>query len=554
MISRALRGCFTLSLIGAALVLTALGTAWAQQQQVQPPSIIHEIRAASERQEMTVNTSRILTLSPSLTENNRIPLVQVNNPDVLEATPLSPTQVQIFAKKPGVTQVNLWGEEGEIYTVDVIVYGDAQELSLILQSEFPNAALRVKPLSNGVLISGYVDEPDSITRIMQIAEEYYPKVLNNIRVGGSHQVLLHVKAMEVSRTKLRSLGFDWVSLSNGDLVASGVSGLLGSVTKAVINDDGSITPPSASANAGATMRFDIIDGADAFFGVLEALREDNLAKVLAEPTLVTTSGRPAYFQVGGEVPYLVPQGLGNLAVEYKEYGTRVDFVPIVLGNGKICLEVRPRVSDIDPGRSITSEGQTIYAFTKREVDTGVRMQAGQTLAIAGLVQNRVESQRRGIPWVSDLPYVGAAFRRVEERNNEIELLIFVTPELVDAMDADEVPPCGPGMRTTSPSDWELGLKGYIEVPKCCPQGYPGMVSGMPGPITPPDQVLTPDQIIGPLSSEPPAPPPLSSDLLPEPAELPSPPVRQGSRPAPAGSATVSDLPGLMGPIGYDPPE
>lgn len=553
MISQALRGCLTLSLIGAALVLTASGTAWAQQQQVQPPSIIHEIRAASERQEMTVNTSRILTLSPSLTKNSRIPQAQVNNPDVLEATPLSPTQVQIFAKAPGVTQVNLWGEDGEIYTVDVIVYGDAQELSLILQSEFPNAALRVKPLSNGVLISGYVDEPDSIARIMQIAEEYYPKVINNIRVGGSHQVLLHVKAMEVSRTKLRSLGFDWVSLSNGNMVASGVSGLLGSVTKAVI-DEGSITRPAASANAGATMRFDIIDGTNAFFGVLEALRHDSLAKVLAEPTLVTTSGRPAYFQVGGEVPYLVPQGLGTLAVEYKEYGTRVDFVPIVMGNGKICLEVRPRVSDIDTGRSITSDGQTIYAFTKREVDTGVRLQAGQTLAIAGLVQNRVESQRRGIPWVSDLPYVGTAFRRVEERNNEIELLIFVTPELVDAMDADEVPPCGPGMRTASPSDCELGLKGYIEVPKCCPPGYAGMVSGMPGQITPPDQVLTPDQILAPLPSEPPAPPPLSSDSVPEPAELPNPTVRQGSRAAASGSSTVTDLPGLMGPIGYDPAE
>jgi len=528
----------------------ACGAASGQNAPLQPSSIVREIQAASERQEMTVNTSRILTLSPELTQANRIPQAQVNNPEVLELTALSPTQIQISAKKPGVTQVNLWDESGQIYTVDVIVYGDAQELSMILASEFPNAALEVKPVSNGVLISGYVDQPDDIPLIVQIAEEYYPKVLKNIRVGGVHQVLLHVKAMEVSRTKLRSLGFDWVALANGDMVASSVSGLLGSVTKGVV-DSGLITAPTASANAGATMKFDLIDGAEAFFGVLEALRQDNLAKVLAEPTLVTTSGRPAFFQVGGEVPYLVPQGLGAVAIEYKEYGTRVDFVPIVLGNGRIRLEVRPRVSDIDNGRSIMSEGQIIYAFKKHEVDTGVQMQAGQTLAIAGLVQNRVESQRRGIPWVCDLPYVGAAFRRVEEQNNEIELLIFVTPELVDAMDAHEVPPCGPGLRTASPSDCELGWKSHVEVPNCCPQGEPGMIVGEPGQIAPSEQVPAPEPILTPVPSDPSVPPPPSTDSSSARLQRQNPSSRQLRRAASARPVKASGLPAFMGPIGYD---
>lgn len=543
MARQALRGFLTPSLIGSALAWIACSTAWAQFGQVQPSSIVREIQGASERQEMTVNTSRILTLSPRLTEANKIPRAQVNNPDVLELTALSATQIQISAKKPGVTQVNLWDENGKIYTVDVIIYGDAQELSMILKSEFPNATLRVIPVSDGVLISGYVDQADDIRYIMQLAEQYYPNVLDNIRVGGVHQVLLHVKVMEVSRTKLRSLGFDWAELSGPDLVVSGVSGLLGAVTKGSI-DNGVVTSPTAANNAGATMKFDIIDGTDAFFGVLEALREDKLAKILAEPTLVTTSGRPAFFHAGGEVPYLVPQGLGITAIEYKEYGTRVDFVPIVLGGGRIRLEVRPRVSEIDNGRSITSQGQIIYAFTKREVDTGVQMQAGQTLAIAGLVQNRIESTRRGIPWVSDLPYVGAAFRRVEERNNEIETLIFVTPELVDAMDAEEVPPCVPGSRTTSPSDWELGLRGHIEVPNCCPPGAPGTIQGEPGQIIPPGQILTP------APSEPPAPQPSAGSF---PGRLPRQVSsgRPGSRPMTVETGSASDLPGFMGPIGYD---
>ncbi|MFH1269350.1 MAG: histidine kinase, partial [Planctomycetota bacterium] len=393
-----------------------------------------------------------------------------------------------------------------------------------------NASLRVIPVSDGVLISGYVDQADDVRYIMQIAEEYYPRVLNNIRVGGVHQVLLHVKAMEVSRTKLRNLGFDWSIVANNGLFTSGASGL--------------IDAASGVITGSPTARFDILGGSSDFFGVLEALRQDNLAKMLAEPTLVTTSGRPAFFQAGGEVPIPVPQGLGTVAIEYKEWGVRVDFVPIVLGGGRIHLEVRPRVSTLDYAQGTDIQGTFVPGLKKQEVDTGVQMQAGQTLAIAGLVKHEIESTRRGIPWVSDLPYAGALFRRVEEKNNEIELLIFVTPELVDAMDAEEVPPCGPGSRTTSPSDWELGLRGHIEVPKCCPPGAPGTNQGEPGPIMPPGQILTP------APSEPSAPQP-SAGSFPDrlPRQVSS--GRPSSRPVTIATGSAPDLPGFMGPIGYD---
>jgi pilus assembly protein CpaC len=426
----------------------------ASAQQATNPSLIHEVHAPKERLEMTVNTSRILSL------DKKIPQAQVNNPEILELTPLSPTQIQVFAKKTGVTQVNLWGEGEKIFTVDVIVYGDAQELSMLLQSQFPNAALKVIPVSNGVLISGYVDQPEHVGRIVQISEEYYPNVINNITVGGVQQVLLHVKVMEVSRTKLRALGFDFTKFTNGTaMFSSTVSGLISG-----IGADAVSTPDDAN------MVFKVVDGGSSFFGVLQALRDDQLMKVLAEPTLVTVSGRPAFFQVGGEFPILVPQSMGTVSIEFKKFGTQVDFVPIVLGNGRIRLEVRPRVSEVDNTRSVEIGGTTIPGLRVREVDTGVEMKAGQTLAIAGLVQNRVEAQRRGVPWVSDLPYVGALFRKVEEQMNEIELLVMVTPELVEAMDPNQVPTCGPGTTTTSPNDWELGLRGHIEVPKCCPPG------------------------------------------------------------------------------------
>jgi pilus assembly protein CpaC len=304
--------------------------------------------------------------------------------------------------------------------------------------------------------------------------------------------------------------------------------------------------------------------------------------LLAEPTLVTVSGRPASFQSGGEVPVVTGGGIGVPPnTVYKPYGTQVDFVPIVLGNGRIRLEIRPEVSEIDGARSVAGQP----AFRNRRVDTGVEMEAGQTLAIAGLIQTRIESSRQGVPWISELPYVGAAFRRTAEERNEVELLVLVTPELVGGMDADQVPECGPGMRTTSPDDWELYMKGYLEVPNCCStcngQGCAecaGMDQGngnMPQLMDPGQgRVIEMHEIPTPQPGHSPAPEPIrppapvpQNDAAPAIPQVPpaaSSVSRQQPRPisptatsAPkalpvsTGSATSSQLPGLIGPIGYD---
>ncbi|HLA83793.1 MAG TPA: pilus assembly protein N-terminal domain-containing protein [Thermoguttaceae bacterium] len=474
-------------LVVAAMTLSAAREVRAQTQTLQNPSIVRKLENASERMEMIVNTSRILTL------DQKIPQAQVNNPDVLQLVPLSPNQIQVSAKKPGITQVNLWTEDKKIYTVDVVVFGDARELAEVLKSEFPNASFTVTTVGNSVRISGVVDQPEHVPQVIRIAEEYYPKVINNITVSGVQQVLLHVKVMEVSRTKLRKMGFDFAQLTSGDMVTSGISGLL------PVDVEKTVASNVAGKNVHADLlNFQVFSGDNSFFGLLEAMREDKMLKILAEPNLVTISGRPASFLVGGSVPTLVPQSLGTVTVEYKKYGTQLDFVPIVLGDGMIRLEVRPKVSDINAGRSIQYQGYTIYAFDEREVETGVEMKAGQTLAIAGLIQNRIESQRRGLPWLSEIPYLGVAFRRDEDLNNEIELLILVTPELVEPLNPEQLPPCGPGMFTTEPNDCELYMKGFIEVPRCGEQ--PGMNGGpcqapcggereaMPGMVTEPQGV------------------------------------------------------------------
>ena len=140
---------------------------------------------------------------------------------------LSENEVQLHAKKAGITTVNLWDSKNEIHTVDVIISGDVRELEHLLRLQFPTASVKLYPTSASTLILfGYVDRPDYVNRIVRIAEDYFPKVLNNMTVGGSQQVLLHVKVMEVSRTNLKTLGFDWMNFSaGGDFVGSSASGL-----------------------------------------------------------------------------------------------------------------------------------------------------------------------------------------------------------------------------------------------------------------------------------------------------------------------------------------
>jgi pilus assembly protein CpaC len=466
-------------------------------QSGQSGQVVQKIQAANTQVEMTVSTSRILTM------DGAIPKAQVGNPELLDFTVLSKNEVQLHAKKAGITTVNLWDDKGEIHTVDVIITGDIRELDLLLRSQFPDAALKLYPTSSSTLImSGYVDRADNVNRIVRIAEDYFPKVLNNMTVGGSQQVLLKVKVMEVSRTDLKELGFDWMNFSSGgDFIGSTAAGL---ITKANPTTSVFRTGAAMTSSGAETLQFGIVSGSQGFVGFMDALKQEDLLKVLAEPNLVTVSGRPASYLVGGQMPYPQPTGFGNIAVNFRDFGTQIDFVPIVLGNGGVRLEVRPRVSEIDPTLSISINGTAVPGFRMREVDTGVEMKFGQTLAIAGLMQQRQTMVKRGIPYLMDLPFLGAAFSRKESKINEVELLILVRPELVEALDPEQVPPCGPGTTSMAPDDCGLFWKGYMEVPVQLPTNGPAAVSPygpnmaphgeqqMPGEYILPGEEVTPD--------------------------------------------------------------
>jgi pilus assembly protein CpaC len=513
-----------LAAVGCALVCT---TPLVAQQPGPSDSVRFQVRGPAERLEMTVNSSKIVDFEFD------VPRMMVNNDALVRVVPISPRSIQLSAARAGVTQLNVWDTEGNVTSLDVLILGDVAELDLTLKSLFPEASLRLRPLNSSLFISGFVPRAEMVKSILDVSRDYFPNVINDMTVGGVHKVLLHVKVMEVSRTKLRSLGFDFEQLSGNFSIIQNVS----------ITGD---SPPTVIFNAGD------------FTGFVNALRQYDLAKLTAEPTLVTISGRPAVFNSGGEVPIPINQGLGNNSVQYREFGTRIDFVPIVLGNGLVRLEVRPHVTEIDPSLRDNITGTP--GFRSRMVDTAVEMKAGQTLAIAGLIQSRVESTNRGLPILADIPYFGVPFRRVTHRTNDVELLIFVTPEFCEAMDAHEVPPCGPGELTTSPTDHELYGKGYLEVPKNCGPGGPGMSGPLYEPL-PPGQPIPPKEA-GVRA----APPAIKNYGSSQPASsrrsgTPARPVGTSSAPQHdyssyyAGGAnskpSATAKPALIGPLGYD---
>src|SRR5262249_22705942 len=210
-----------------------------------------------------------------------------------------------------------------------------------------------------------------------------------------------------------------------------------------------------------------------FVGSREARGVEALHTALARPGLVTLSGRAASFLSGGEQAVPVPAGLGQVGVQFEEFGTRLNFLPIVMGNGKIHLEVEPEVSTLDPAAGTTIQGTTVPGRTTDRVHTTVELESGQTFVIGGLIQHEVRASTTKVPVLGELPFFGAAFSQKQFQETESELLILVTPYLVDGQSCDQRTALLPGQETRTPDDFELFLEGILEAPRGSRQICPG---------------------------------------------------------------------------------
>ena len=438
-------------LLAASLTLLAVSPSlYAQNTQ---GNIAHyKVSESSDKLTMTAGTSLVLTME------HDVPFVVVGNQEIIKANPISPNQIMVTAIKPGITALSVNDPKNNSHTIEVNVIGDVRQLQATLEHLFPDSEIHARALPTGVVLTGHVGRADTMPQIVEVSQAYFPTVTNLLSVGGSQKVMLKVKVVEVSRTKLRSLGIDWSVLTSDFNLISGASGLIN----------------AAGTGGGGDFLASVTSGSTNFNLLIDALEQHNLAKILAEPTLTAMSGRPAAFLSGGEVPIRVNSGLAGQTVEYQAFGTKLDFVPIVLGGGRIRLEVRPEVREL--AGDLSDPGTGSPGFRTRRVDTGVEMQVGQTLALAGLIQNRVDSTERGFPVLKDMPWIGAAFRKVTETYNEVELVVLITPYFVNEVDGS-ILPVGPGRSTVSPNQSEFYINGYREVPSCNNPYELGPISG-----------------------------------------------------------------------------
>ena len=434
---------------------------------------------------------------------NRITTVYGFDPEVVNVTKVDmhPNEIRVHALAPGVTSLVLVDEKNKSYTVEVFVIGDVRHLQAYLKNLFPNDAVTAVAVRESVVLRGYVSVPENIPRIIDIAKEFYPNVINQMEVGGDQEIQLMVKVIEIDRTKLRQLGFNFMGMTN-NAFAAGLPGELAplSTLTTPIGAAPSLATNPANFTTAPTLLGGIVNNNYSLTMFLNALASESLLKILASPVLTTTNGTPANLLSGGEFPVLVPQSLGTVTIQWKEYGVRLTAIPLLLGNGRVRLNLQPEVSQKDLSNSVTTNGLTVPALTTRRVNTSVEMRFGETFMLGGLIEVQDTAQTNKVPWLGELPYLGALFRTVSYQSVETELVILVTPSLAGAMSDGQTPVGGPGMFTDQPTDRELFSYGMIEVPS-----YGGRCTGCasgngayPPPIIDFDQVHSPRPLITPV--------------------------------------------------------
>ncbi|MEZ6064668.1 MAG: pilus assembly protein N-terminal domain-containing protein [Planctomycetaceae bacterium] len=438
---------------------------------MRPGERVLPVSSAQQQLSITELHSRVLET------DGKIRLVDDFNPTVITVTALESNQLRVRGEAPGITTIRITDEFDQVFNIEVYVEKDVRELQAHIRRLFPTRPCRSSE-SRTASFSPAGSRSRRRSQIVKLASTYSQDVQDHLVVGGGNQIILSCKIMEVQRSKLEAYGFNFLLLGQDYMVSSTPGGLapLSNVTAPFGGPPGATT--SQQALAGLTGQFAILQNATIFQGFVEALKQEQLLKILAEPVLVTTSGRPAVINSGGQFPLLVPQGLGATGIQFRDFGVSLEAVPIVMGNGRVQLDVAAEVSERDFANSIAVTGITVPGLTSRAVNTQVEMNFGETLMIGGLTQDRVTTSTNKLPILGDIPYLGTLFSRKNHVNATTELVILVTPHMNGALTPDQVPCRGPGQNSDRPTSAEIAFHGHVEVPNFgpeCPPGGPGMI-------------------------------------------------------------------------------
>ena len=379
--------------------------------------------------------------------------VSIADPTVADAVPVSSQEILVNGKQSGTTTLLLWDNAGGRRMYQVRVSPDVESLEADLSELFPADSIDVVSSGGSVILAGRVSRQLTAERVMAITAGFLgtdstdASIVNHLSIPDPGQVLLQVRFAEVSRTAIEKAGINLLRI--GDDYSGGTT-------------TGRPTPPTGDLPLGGDAVSDVtqtfsdalniflIDHENGVGAFIQALKSNGLFRSLAEPNLLAVHGQEASFLAGGEFPYPVVQGganVGAVTIQFREYGVRLSFTPMIQPSGNIRLRVAPEVSTLDFANGLTLQGFNIPSILSRKAETVIELADGQTFAIAGLIDNSIIEDIDKIPVLGDIPILGSLFRSKDLRQNKTELLVLVTPRLVQPVDQ------APSVPTGEPDVW-----------------------------------------------------------------------------------------------------
>jgi len=417
-----------------------------------------------------------LFIGESLVINSPVQIKRLSlaAPDIVDAVVLSPRQFYLTARAVGTTHLTLWDEGDRVITVlDVEVTPNLARLKEKLQEILPGEDIQVTATHDGVTLYGNVSSTVRLSQALAIAVAFIPpevtegkggsllkrdRVFNLLQVTGVQQVMLEVRVAEMARSLTRRLGINFTAVASQAMFGLSMLNNLTAIGPSRLAGDVDFSPA-----INAITRFS--KGGVTVTHFIDALKENGLVKILAEPTLVTLSGQEASFLAGGEFPVPLVRAF-SADVVFKSFGVGLVFTPTVLSDNKISMRVAPEVSELDFANAVNFGGFVIPALTTRRASTVIELADGQSFAIAGLISESVRENVAKFPLLGDIPILGALFRSSEYQKSETELIIIVTPHLVKPLDVARQ--TLPTDQFIEPNDAEFYLLGQL-----AGQGRPG---------------------------------------------------------------------------------
>jgi pilus assembly protein CpaC len=369
---------------------------------------------------LALNKSLIIDLPEDVKD------IMVSNPAIADAVIRSNRKIYLIGVAPGEANIFLFGEGNrQMAQFELVVARDTIGLQSTISSVIPGSQVKAESLGDSIVLSGSAPNPEGAAKAADIAARFIgdpAKIVNMIQVAGSDQVNLRVVIAEVQRNTAKQLGVD--------LMASG--GFGGITFNQIVDNPFSV---AGKALSGTGLGLSSFNGLNGFGATLRALQQDGVIRTLAEPNLTAVSGQNADFLVGGEIPIITgyDPDAREYKYEFKKYGVGLSFTPVVMSAGRISLKIKTEISEIDPTMGLTfgSNAPTIVGFKVRKAETTVELPSGGSLALGGLVKDDVRQTINGVPGLMDVPILGALFKSRDFQRSQTELVVFVTPYVVD---------------------------------------------------------------------------------------------------------------------------